>query len=68
MGKSCEQIKDQFVSCLKKEDCIKSGNPARYCLKNYLISDDCETSYGVCLLQKRSIEHAIKDTGQSILS
>ena len=41
MGKSCDQIEEQLVSCLKKEDCVKSGNPTRYCLKNYLISDSC---------------------------
>ena len=40
MGKSCKDVAQSFVDCLKNSSCVKSGNDIKTCLKQMAIADE----------------------------
>lgn len=42
MGKSCKDIAQTLVDCLKKSECVKKGGDLKFCMKSSDSNDECK--------------------------
>lgn len=42
MGKSCKDIAQSLVDCMKKTECVKNGGGIKMCMKDGYAEGDCK--------------------------
>ena len=53
MGKSCKDVAESLVQCLKKSKCVMEGGDMRSCMKGTASADECSEHRTAYLLCKR---------------
>jgi hypothetical protein len=44
MGKSCKEIAQSLVECMKKSECVKRGGEVKPCMKEAYAEGECKVS------------------------